>query len=352
LFLKNVSLEVIRYKLVRIEEARLDTKAIASRPVKVICLGEILFDCLADELGKSLPEVKSWTPYPGGAPANVACALVKLGTPAAFVGCISKDSKGNELLGLLQSIGVNTSGVQYDSDAPTRQVYVTRTTKGDRIFASFGSHQADEFADVYLQAKELPTELFLEAEFLVIGTLELAYPHSRAAVFRALELAEQYHLKIVLDVNWRPMFWPDEQEALPLIKKLWQYVDFIKLAAEEAKWLFNTADAGAIYYRLGSVEGVLVSNGDAQVSYCLSGNEGTVTPNKVRVEDSTGAGDAFLAGFIHKLCQKKITNSHSSQIAREIVGYACAVGALTTTKSGAISALPSQVEVDSFFKKT
>jgi len=338
--------------LVSIEEARLDTKAIASRHVKVICLGEILFDCLADQVGKSLPEVKSWTPYPGGAPANVACALVKLGTPAAFVGCMGKDSRGNELMQLLQSVGVNTSGVQHYADAPTRQVYVTRSTKGDRNFAGFGSHQPDEFADAYLQAKQLPTELFLEAEFLVIGTLELAYPHSRAAVFRALELAEEYHLKIVLDVNWRPMFWLDEQSALPLIKQLWQYVDFVKLAAEEAKWLFDTADAGAIYYRLGSVEGVLVSNGDAKVSYCLSGNEGTVTPSKVKVEDTTGAGDAFLAGFIHQLCQKKITNSHSPQIAKEIVSYACAVGALTTTKSGAISALPTQVEVESFVDKT
>ena len=329
----------------------MNNKAIARRPARVICLGEILFDCLADELGKSMSEVTSWTPYPGGAPANVACALTKLGTPSAFVGCVGKDAQGKELVQLLQSIGVNTSGIQYSEQAPTRQVYVTRTAQGDRTFAGFGDKKPDRFADAYLQAQYLPPELFLEAEYLVLGTLELAYPQTRAAVFRALELAEEYHLKIVLDVNWRPMFWLDEQEALPLIKELWQYVDFLKLAEEEAEWLFNTADAGAISDHLGSVEGVLVSNGDAQVSYCISDNEGTVKPIKVSVKDTTGAGDAFLAGLIHQLCLQGMQKLNSPQVAQEIVRYACAVGGLTTTKSGAISAQPSAQEVEALLQK-
>ena len=330
----------------------MNTIAIAHRPAKVICLGEILFDCLADELGKSVSEVTSWTSYPGGAPANVACALTKLGTPAAFVGAVGKDKLGEELVVLLQSIGVDVSGVQYSKQAPTRQVYVTRSLDGDRTFAGFGEHSADEFADAYLQSELLPTELFLEAEYLVIGTLELAYPQSRAAVFRALELAVEYHLKIVLDVNWRSMFWLDESEARPLIEQLWEYVDFLKLAEEEARWLFETADAGAIFYRLGSVEGVLVSNGAAQVSYCLSENEGKVSPFSVKVEDTTGAGDAFLAGFIHQLEKQGIQKLTEPKIAHNIVRYACAVGGLTTTKSGAIAAQPTPELVKALLEKS
>jgi fructokinase len=327
----------------------LSTKAIIARnPSKVICIGEILFDCLADDLGKSVSEVTSWTPYPGGAPANVACALAKLGTPSAFIGCVGKDAQGHELVKLLQGIGVNLFGVQYNDKMPTRQIYVTRTASGDRIFAGFGDQKADQFADAYLQAQYLPQELFLEAEFLVLGTLELAYPQSRKAIFRALKLAEEYHLKIVLDVNWRSMFWLNEEEALPLIQQLWQYVDFLKLSAEEAQWLFDTTDAGAIAHRLGSVEGVLVSNGDAQVSYCLSDNEGTINPIQVSVKETTGAGDAFLAGFIHQLCQQGTKNLSNPQIAKEVVRYACAVGGLTTTKSGAIAAQPTAAEVAAF----
>ncbi|MGK7947253.1 MAG: carbohydrate kinase [Xenococcaceae cyanobacterium] len=319
-----------------------------SRYPRVICLGEILFDCLADRIGCSLEEVESWTAYPGGAPANVACALVKLGTPAAFIGCVGQDKPGNELVELLESIGVNITGIQRHPLAPTRQVYVLRSTEGDRSFAGFGERKPNEFADAYLEANKLPTNLFLEAEFLVLGTLELAYIQTRDAVFRALELAEQYRLKVILDVNWRPMFWRDEREALPLIKKLWKYVDFLKLAEEEAQWLFNTTDAGAIAHRLGSVEGVLVSGGDAEVSYCLSDNEAKVKPFSVSVRDTTGAGDAFLAGFIHQLCQQKLSSLSDAQTAREIVTYACAVGGLTTTKAGAIAAQPTAEEVESF----
>ena len=329
----------------------MNNKAIASRPAKVICLGEILFDCLAEELGKSVSEVTSWTSYPGGAPANVACALTKLGTPSAFIGCVGKDREGQELVRLLQSIGVDVSGVQYSDKAPTRQVYVTRTDQGDRIFSGFGDKSADEFADAYLQADLLPTKLFVEADYLVLGTLELAYPQTRAAVFRALDLAVEHHLKIVLDVNWRPMFWLDETEAPPLIEQLWEYVDFLKLAQEEAQWLFNTADAGAIFYRLDSVEGVLISNGDARVSYCLCDRQGTVDPPKVDVKETTGAGDAFIAGFVHQLCQQGITKLSDPQAARSMVQYACAVGGLTTTKSGAIAAQPSPQEVEALLEK-
>jgi fructokinase len=147
------------------------------------------------------------------------------------------------------------------------------------------------------------------------------------------------------------MFWSDESEALPLIKQLWQYTDFVKFASEEAEWLFGTSDAGAIAGRLNSAEGVLVSSGDAHVSYCLSDSEGKVSPFKVKVEDTTGAGDAFLAGLIHQLCQRGIGSLSDPEIAKEVVAYACAVGGLTTTKSGAIAAQPTSAEVEAFLKQ-
>jgi fructokinase len=319
-----------------------------TNPPRILCLGEILFDLLADRAGRLLSEVASWTPYPGGALANVASALVKLGTPAAFLGCVGKDEPGDRLVQLLESIGVDTRGVQRHLTAPTRNVYVLRSETGDRSFAGFGGLEPDRFADAYLNASSLPEQLFLDAEYLVLGTLELAYPQTRAAIFRALELADQYNMKIVLDINWRPMFWRDANEALPLIKKLWQYIDFLKLTDEEAKWLFNTTDAGAICYQLDTVEGVLVTRGAGDVGYCLSDNEGKVTPPKVSVQDTTGAGDAFLAGFLHQLCKKKISGLANPQIARDIVIYACAVGGLTTTKPGAIAAQPTASEVEDF----
>lgn len=329
----------------------MSTKAITRRPVRVICLGEILFDFLANELDKSVSEVISWTPYPGGAPANVASALVKLGTPAAFIGCVGKDAQGQELVQLLQSIGVNTAGMQHNSQAPTRQVYVTRNADGDRAFAGFGDRQPEQFADAYLQAQYLPTSLFLEAEYLVLGTLELAYPQTRAAVFKALELAEEYHLKIVLDINWRPMFWSDQRKAFALIKQLWKYVDFIKMSKEEALWLFNTEDAKSISAYLDSVEGVIVTDGEEALSYCINDHKRTVKPIQFPVKDTTGAGDAFVAGFIHQLCLQGTQMLEHPEIVKNIVNYASVVGGLTTIKSGAIAAQPTSEEVAVVLRK-
>ncbi|BBD57988.1 PfkB protein [Nostoc sp. HK-01] len=315
---------------------------------RVLCLGEILFDCLADQLGLKLEEVQSWTPYPGGAPANVACALVKLGTTAGFVGAVGEDEPGNALVELLQEVGVDITGVQRHPTAPTRQVYVVRDLAGDRTFAGFGQYDTSEFADTRLQAKQLPTLLFQEADFLVLGTLELAYPDSEQAVYRALDLAEQFDLKIVLDVNWRPVFWQDENIARQKIQNIFKRIDFLKLSKEEAEWLFDTADAGAITYRLNSVEGVLVTDGDKGCAYCLGGSEGVLPSFPVKVADTTGAGDSFLAGFIHQLSQHGIQKLADADIAKRIVTYASAVGALTTIKPGAIASQPTAAEVESF----
>ncbi|MFN6566247.1 carbohydrate kinase [Dendronalium sp. ChiSLP03b] len=315
---------------------------------RVLCLGEILFDCLADQLGLKLEEVKSWTPYPGGAPANVACALVKLGTPAGFIGAVGEDEAGNSLVKLLQEVGVDTTGVQRHPTAPTRQVYVTRDLAGDRTFAGFGQYDTTEFADTRMQAKQLPNLLFQEADFMVLGTLELAYPESEQAINRALELAEKYDLKIVLDVNWRPVFWNDQDIARQKIQAAFKRVDFLKLAKEEAEWLFDTTDPGAITYRLDSVEGVLITDGENGCAYCLGENEGTLPSFSVSVVDTTGAGDSFLAGFIHQLDRHGIQKLRDAEIAKQIVTYASAVGALTTIKPGAIASQPSAAEVEAF----
>jgi fructokinase len=315
---------------------------------RVLCLGEVLFDCLADQMGLKLEEVKSWTPYPGGAPANVACALVKLGTPAGFIGAVGEDEAGKTLVQLLQDVGVNTTGVQRHPTAPTRQVYVVRDLNGDRSFAGFGKYDTSEFADTRLQAKQIPESLFNDADFLVLGTLELAYPESEAAIHQALKLAEQYDLKIILDVNWRPVFWQDANVARQKIEALLPRVDFLKLTKEEAEWLFNTNDPGAITYRLNSLEGVLVTDGENGCSYCLGENEGKLPAFSIPVVDTTGAGDSFLAGFIHQLGQFGIHNLQDAETAKSVITYSSAVGALTTINPGAIASQPKAAEVDAF----
>jgi fructokinase len=274
--------------------------------------------------------------------------LVKLGTAAGFIGAVGGDELGNSLVQVLQEVGVDIAGVQRHPSAPTRQVYVLRNEAGDRNFAGFGEFDTADFADTHLLAAQLPEVLFENADFLVLGTLELAYPESREAIARAIELAEQYDVKIILDINWRPVFWSNPDEAKDRIRKILKNVDFVKLSDEEAEWLFDTTDAGAITYRLDSVEGVLVTAGEKGCAYCISENEGKIPAFAVDVEDTTGAGDAFLAGFVRQLCKHGIKNLADPEIAKKIVTYASAVGGMTAMKPGAIRSQPTAAEVEAF----
>lgn len=315
---------------------------------KVLCIGEVLFDYLADQKGLSYEDVTSWTPYPGGAPANVATALTRLGTPAGFIGCVGEDADGTLLTDLLRSLQVNLDGLQVHPTAPTRIVYVTRAENGDRTFAGFGERDRTAFADAYLQAQVLPEGLFEAAQVLVTGTLALAYPDSRAAVFRALEFSAKYRLMQFVDVNWRPMFWVHPEEAWSWIDRVLQQADFIKLSDEEAQHFFQTEDPAAIAAQYPTCQGVLLTGGDRGCWYWLKGATGMVSAFAVNAIDTTGAGDAFVAGFIHQLCQPAAQPLGDPRRAAEMVRYASAVGALTTLKPGAIAAQPTSQEIQTF----
>lgn len=318
--------------------------------LRVLCLGEILLDYLADQPGQPLESVQSWTPYPGGAPANVACGLIKLGTPAGFIGAVGQDQAGEHLLSLLQQIGVNTEGVQQHPLAPTRKAYVVRSPDGEREFAGFGQEQPHGFADAHLQGQLLPESLFAEAEFLVLGTLVLSGSPSREAALRSLRLAEKHHLKIFLDVNWRPMFWDGEGDPKLLILETLKQVDFVKLSQAESEWLFETINPIDVCYQLATVEGAIVTFGKRGCAYCLSGHSGILQGFPVNSADTTGAGDGFVAGLVHQLCQQGIQALKDPQKVEQMVIYANAVGALTTIRPGAISAQPTATEVEAFLQ--
>lgn len=330
------------------------TTARVSSP-QVLCVGELLWDCLADQPGLSIEAVESWTTYPGGAPANVACALSRLGVSAGFVGCVGSEQSADRLLGELQSLGVNLEGVQRHPTAPTREVCVLRDDRGDRQFAAFRSggyigHDTREFADTRLQASLLLARQFQAADCLVLGTLALAYPDSSAAIRRALDLADEHYLKIVLDVNWRSVFWPDPGIAPGSIMPLLERVDFLKLAREEADWLFHTHDPMAIADKLDHLEAVLVTDGERGCHYWISGHGGVMPAFKVPVVDTTGAGDAFTAGFVTQLLERGLAAMADPAVARSVVAFASAAGALTTTNPGAIDALPLRSAIEDLLR--
>jgi fructokinase len=330
---------------------------------KVICLGEGLMDRLFGQPGSSENPLANWQDFPGGAPANVAAALAKLGTTAHFVGCLGRDLPGQRLIQALQTAGVQCEAVQRHPTAPTRIVLVMRDAKGDRQFVGFHLPDPTVFADAHLQAEALPEALFAEANYLVMGTLGLAYAETRAAMAQALAWAKQYGLTTIVDLNWRPSFWPetvtasqDQDLGLASPRSLapqrilahLSQADLLKLSQEEAEWLFQTTDPRVILNRLPQLKAVLLTAGAQGCEYATSEGQGALPAYAVESEDTTGAGDAFLAGFIHQLDKQGMDCLTDPSALEQMLRYASAVGALTTLRPGAIEAQPHANEVEAF----
>lgn len=359
----------------------------ASRPLlssspSVVTIGDALFDCIANDDARGftvqqMVKENEWTAFPGGAPANVATACVKLGTSSAFCGCVGADDDGDKLENLLKEIGVDVTLLQRCTnvdDRPTRRVMVTRSIEGDREFGGFyENREADQFADCHLDEvllQETDTDIISNAKWIVCSTLSLAFRQSAKAVYSVVEKGLKSGARLYVDVNWRPVFWPNHpvEIARDEIFKFCEKAHIVKLTDEEAEWLLpNTSAEEALENPLRihkeyfpNALAVLVTAGEkgAAYSFLLSSDcAGKVEPFQVSVVETTGAGDAFTAGFLHALSSlenieeflvDKTPSVKKQETAQQLVRFAATVGALTCTKEGAIAAQPTFHEVESF----
>ena len=307
----------------------------------VVCLGEALIDRLGPLGGD--PAV-DWPVDDrlGGAPANVACGLARLGTPVAFAGRLGQDAIVDAFDALFAERCIDRSLLQRDVERPSRIVLVHRSSNGERQFQGFAGDQGLGFADQALAPVSLPP-----ARWLLIGTLPLAAPTSASALLAAARQARSQGTAIALDVNWRPTFWDatadpgagPPEAAKAAIQPLLDAAALIKLAREEALWFFRTDDPAAIRAALPQQPDVVITDGSAPVRWCLEDQTGiqpAFTPPEV--VDTTGAGDAFTAGLLHRW----------SAVPAERVRFAAACGALVCGGAGGIDPQPTQAQVEAF----
>jgi fructokinase len=322
------------------------------KPPQVLCFGEALVDRLGPPGGDPATDLPIEDRL-GGAPANVACALARLGTPSAMVGRLGQDAIGAAFSELFRSRGVDTTAVQHDPHRPSRTVLVRRDTTGDRSFGGFAGERGQGFADQALAASALAApldELLKGARWLLVGTIPLASPDSAAALELALERAEAAGCPVALDVNWRPTFWPGTPEqALTAIRPLLARAALLKLSAEEADWIAGSRDPQRISASLPQRPAVLITDGPGALVWWLGGQTGRLEAFTVPVVDTTGAGDAFLAGVLHRLCQNPgLLVSGSGEEVGEAMRFASACGALVCQGAGAIDPQPSEPQVLAF----
>jgi fructokinase len=321
--------------------------ALASTP-QVICLGECLLDRIFHRYDTSQSGIPFWDDYPGGAPANVAFGLAKLGTSTGFLGCLGSDEAGQRLLSELTAGQVNCDQVQIASGAPTRVVLVQRDEHGERHFVGFSQPSVDGYADTLLRLEPRHSTWFQTASVLVMGTLGLAYPLTQRSMAQALQWAHAHNVQTIVDINWRPAFWPEPQQAPEIIRNFLDGVHIVKFSQEEAHWLFHTTNPRKIFEQLSQPSLVMVTAGAAGCQYATSTLDGEIAAFQVDCEDTTGAGDAFLAALIHRLCQDGFDSLSYADQLQHVIRYASAAGALTTLRAGAMAAQPQAEEVRAF----
>ena len=335
---------------------------------QVLCLGEALVDRLGPLGGDPAKALLTdCDDRLGGAPANVACALARLGTPVAFLGRLGDDAIGSSFQELLRDRGVDLRGLQIDGHRPSRVVLVRRDATGERTFQGFAGDQGQGFADQGLNCDQLAIAwpaLVASASWLLVGTIPLATPESSEALHWVLEQVDQSQLLLALDVNWRSTFWDPladpaagpSPECLAAMAPLLDRASLIKLAREEAIWLFNSDQPEAIRACLPTHPDVVVTDGGNPVRWCIAGHAGAmaVLPPP-RVVDTTGAGDAFTAGLLHQLLALTPTGGEpptlSVAVIEHVVQYAAACGALVCAGAGAIDPQPSAADVEHFLQQ-
>ena len=370
-------------------------------PVVVLCMGEVLVEFVAADGGavllgasattasssnknRPLDEVDAWTCGAGGAPANVAVAIQRLAMVgnksgsfrSSFCGCIGHDAFGRQLRTVLESEGVDTTHLidasQLDDSSPssptptTTMVFVADWDDGHKELCFARG------ADRQLHAKRVVPDQMLQQNVHCFhyGSITLIDEPSASAQRKILDYllenrkreprrSRTHPLMTTFDPNYRPTLWTNEETARNVIVDAYRYAHLVKISEEEFAVCTGCTDIQAgidvvlgqgvelVVVSLGE-KGALASNGSFVVeSSCVDG---------IDVVETTGAGDAFMAALITQVLPIFMANDGSlKQITKEQVrsalDFANVVGALTCTRAGAIPALPTKEQVDTFLKK-
>jgi len=312
---------------------------------KVFCIGELLIDFVAENQGSDLSKANEFTKKAGGAPANVSCAISKIGGSSYFIGCVGNDPFGLFLLDVLEKEGVNISMAQ-KSDTFTTLAFVSIDEDGERDFVfSRGADRELSYNSSYKTDFEDNVIHFGAATALLGGPLEEAY---NRYLFDGLTK----NSFISFDPNYRVDLWKNNEEQF--IRKCKSFIEkshLCKFSLEEAQLLSGKQDieeACETLHELGT-EIIVITLGKEGTWLSTKKFKKTIPSIKVNPVDTTGAGDAFIGCLLKQLADYndiyKIIEDENELTA--MVTKANKAGAITTTNFGAIESLPTNTQLDS-----
>lgn len=309
---------------------------------KVYCIGEALIDFVPTVKGLRMEDVPAFAVAPGGAPANLAAAVAKLGASSAFIGKVGEDAFGNLLRETLQKHGVDTTLMSTTAEANTTLAFVSLKESGDRDFAFYRKPGAD----MLLGEEDIPGGLFASGDILHFGSLGLVESPSKRAHRKAIRLAKQAGATVSFDPNVRLPLWERPEDCKRTILEFLPLAEILKVSLDEMPFIFDTADERAVAKRcfgLG-VRAVLVTRGAGGSAVYTPGYSAEVRCIDVEVEDTTGAGDAYTGAVLSRLAGRPLEECLQPGTIDQIIALANVVGSLTTTKKGGIESIPTVEE--------
>jgi len=318
----------------------------------VVCMGELLVEFVSTQANVSLVHTPGFIKAPGGAPANVAVALQRLGMPARFVSKVGNDPFGVYLRESLSVDGLDLSYLLVDPNARTTAVFVAVWDDGRKDLCFY----RNPGADMLLTEAEIDERVFDGARCFHFGSITFIHEPGASAQRKALGVAQRKGLMISYDPNYRPTLWPDAETAKRVIRDSFHHCHLAKVSEEE--WEVASGhqdfDAGIQAILSQGVELLVISRGP-KGAIATNGDYRVELPAfPVNVVETTGAGDGFLAAMITRLLPERERLGSLAKVDRAVVRdtleYANAVGALTCTKPGAIPALPTRAEAEAFLR--
>lgn len=308
----------------------------------ITCFGELIVDMIAINAG-NLVESEGFLKKFGGAPGNTAAGIAKLGLPVSMIAKVGNDPFGKFLKKSLDDVGVDTAHIVLSDRDRTTLAFVSLDKHGGRDFFFYkGAHETISAAEVNLPE---------ETAIFHFGSLTQTTDQNRKATEKLLRQARKMKAVISYDPNLRESLWENLETAKNVMLATAKKVDVFKISEEEAYFLAGRGRiqdlADELYTK--NLDILFITLGPQGVYYKTAKYSGFIPTIKVKVVDTTGAGDAFNAGHLSALFESE---KHYSQMSKDELGKkimrANVIAALTTTKKGAISGFPTKSEIASY----
>lgn len=273
---------------------------------------------------------------PGGAPANVAVAISRLGGNSAFFGRVGQDPLGRFMKATLAQEQVNTDYMLLDEAQRTSTVIVDLDDSGERSFTFMVKPSADQF----LIPADIPA--FVQGEWLHVCSIALANEPSRSSTLKAMQDIKAAGGFVSFDPNLREEVWANPEELKPVVRQAIELADMVKFSDDELLFLTDTdsLEAGLEAIKAFDNTLVLITQGAKGALVVFEGEQELIAGQAVKPIDTTGAGDAFVGGLLARLAQQN--EWANKEAIHSAVNWANGCGALATTQKGAMTALPTQ----------